>query len=105
MTTRFARDLPFGATLLPDGQARFRLWAPAQEAVSLALEPGSLVPMQRSPDGWFETVAACPPGTRYRYRLSDGMLVPDPASRFQPEDVHGPSAVIDPRSYAWRNTG
>jgi len=108
MTTRFSRDLPFGATLFPGGfpdrQVRFRLWAPAQEAVSLALEPSRLVPMERSPDGWFETVTACPPGTRYRYRLADGMLVPDPASRFQPEDVHGPSMVIDPRSYAWRNT-
>ena len=114
----------FGATLLPSGEVRFRLWAPAQETVWLAFEPGAveagafepvafeagafeagdLVPMLRSPDGWFEAVAACPPGTRYRYRLADGMLVPDPASRFQPEDVHGPSAVIDPRAYVWRRT-
>ncbi len=96
--------MSFGPTLLSDGQTRFRFWAPAQESVSLAVEPGGIVPMQRSPDGWFETVAPCPAGTRYRYRLADGMLVPDPASRFQPEDVHGPSAVIDPNAYAWRNT-
>jgi malto-oligosyltrehalose trehalohydrolase len=102
---RFGRDLPFGATLLPGGDARFRLWAPGQEAVALAFEQGALLPMQRSPDGWFEAVAPCPAGTRYRYRLADGTLVPDPASRFQPEDVHGPSQLIDPRSYAWRNPG
>ena len=40
---------------------------------------------------------------RYRYRLADGMLVPDPASRAQADDVHGPSVVIDPRAYTWRN--
>ena len=96
--------MAFGPTLLSNGETRFRFWAPAQESVSLAVEPGGIVPMQRSPDGWFETVAPCPAGTRYRYRLADGMLVPDPASRFQPEDVHGPSAVIDPNAYAWRNT-
>jgi maltooligosyltrehalose trehalohydrolase len=97
--------LGFGAALLPDGRMRFRLWAPAQESVSLALEAGELLPMQRSPDGWFQAVLPCPPGTLYRYRLADGMLVPDPASRFQPEDVHGPSAVVDPHDYTWRNVG
>jgi len=102
--SRAAGQVSHGATLLPGGQVRFRLWAPAQGAVSLAFEAGDSLPMQRSPDGWFETVAPCPPGTRYRYCLSDGMLVPDPASRFQPDDVHGASAVIDPRAYVWRNT-
>ena len=87
------------------GEASFRLWAPVQESVSLALEAGELVPMRRSPDGWFETVAPRPPGAHYRYRLADGMLVPDPASRFQPDDVHGPSCVVDPHAYTWRNTG
>jgi malto-oligosyltrehalose trehalohydrolase len=72
--------------------------------VSLAFEAGCLVPMQRSPDGWFDAIVPCPPGTLYRYRLADGMLVPDPASHFQPGDVHGPSAVIDPDAYTWRNT-
>ena len=99
----FSRDLPFGAMLLPDGQVRFRLWAPAQEEVSVALDGGSRLTMQRSPDGWFEAEARCPAGTRYQYRMANGMLVPDPASRYQPDDVHGPSAVIDPRHYKWRN--
>ncbi|HUB12962.1 MAG TPA: malto-oligosyltrehalose trehalohydrolase [Acetobacteraceae bacterium] len=94
----------FGATLLRDDRTRFRLWAPAQEEVSLALANGSRLAMQRSRDGWFETTATCSAGTRYHYRVSDGMLVPDPASRFQPEDVHGPSQVIDPDAYRWRNT-
>jgi len=94
----------FGANLLADGRTRFRLWAPAQETVSVAVEGGPLLPMTRSPDGWFDAVASCPAGTRYRYRLADGRLVPDPASRAQADDVHDPSVVVDPHSYAWRNT-
>ena len=66
--------------------------------------------MQRSPDGWFEATAPAGSrrsggGLRYRYRLSDGTLVPDPASRAQPDDVHGPSLVVDATAYHWRNAG
>ena len=103
MRSRFAHEPGCGATVLADGGTRFRFWAPAQEEVSVAFENGPLLPMRRSPDGWFTAEADCGPGTRYRYRLVDGMLVPDPASRFQPDDVHGPSVVIDPRAYHWRN--
>jgi malto-oligosyltrehalose trehalohydrolase len=105
MSDGFAHELRFGATLLADGRTRFRLWAPAQRNVSVVLEEGPTFPMAWSPDGWFEAVAPCSAGSRYRYRLTNGMLVPDAASRFQPDDVHGPSCVIDPRAYAWRNTG
>ena len=40
---------------------------------------------------------------RYRYLLGSGLAVPDPASRSQADDVHGPSVVVDPRAYRWRN--
>ncbi|MDQ2804225.1 MAG: malto-oligosyltrehalose trehalohydrolase, partial [Pseudomonadota bacterium] len=103
--TGFARTLPFGATLLPEGRARFRLWAPGQKQIAVAIEGGDTVAMKRDPEGWFEAEAACDAGARYRYRLGDGTEVPDPASRFQPEDVHGPSQVTDPNAYAWRNPG
>jgi malto-oligosyltrehalose trehalohydrolase len=105
MSDHFKQSLSFGATVLPDGQVRFRLWAPAQSEVYLALENGSAVPMRREADGWFEAQTSCVAGTQYRYRLSDGTLVPDPASRAQIDDVHGPSLVIDPYSYQWRNPG
>jgi malto-oligosyltrehalose trehalohydrolase len=95
--------MTFGANLLGDGRTEFRLWAPAQESVSVVLEGAPIVPMARSPDGWFEAVAECAAGTRYRYRLSDGTLVPDPASRAQANDVHDPSVTVDPHAYAWRN--
>ena len=41
----------FGAKRLADGAVRFRLWAPAQETVSVAIESGDLLPMRRSADG------------------------------------------------------
>ncbi len=103
MNDRFASEQAWGATLTAAGHARFRLWAPAQATVAVALEGGPLLPMARSTDGWFETTAPCAAGARYRYRLADGTLVPDPAARAQVDDVHGPSVVIDPRAYAWRN--
>ena len=92
-------DASQGATIGADG-VRFRLWAPGCEAVSLALEPdGEVLPMQAQPDGFHEVeVAGAGPGTLYRYVVADGLRVPDPASRFQPQDVHGPSEVIDPSS-------
>ena len=97
-------SLPFGAIVLDGGRIRFRLWAPAQHEVAVAFETGASVPMRHDGD-WFEAVAPGGNGTLYRYRLSDGTLVPDPASRFQPADVHGPSEVIDPSAYNWRNEG
>jgi maltooligosyltrehalose trehalohydrolase len=92
----------FGATL-ERGGVRFRLWAPACPAVSLLLEDeGRTTTMTRLRGGLFEIfVAGLRAGALYRYILPDGSKIPDPASRHQPQDVHGPSEVIDPLSYAW----
>ena len=92
----------FGAKRLPGGEVHFRLWAPAQETVSVAIEGGGLLPMERSFEGWFEAVAAVPNGTRYQYRLSDGLMVPDPASTGQADDVHGPS-IVQSDAFAWKH--
>jgi maltooligosyltrehalose trehalohydrolase len=56
--------------------------------------------------GWFECIirdGSARAGGLYRYRLADGTAIPDPASRFQPTDVHGPSEIISAASYPWRN--
>ena len=100
--TSFARDLPFGASLI-DGGTRFRLWAPRQRQVWVQIGGGEAVPMRRLAGGWFATEADCGADTPYRYLLESGVAVPDPASRAQAEDVHGPSLVVDPRAYRWRN--
>lgn len=92
----------FGARRSSDGLIQFRLWAPAQETVSVAIEGGELLPMTRSADGWFGVSAAIPDGTLYRYRLADGTMVPDPASRGQASDVHDAS-VVHAGDYPWRH--
>ncbi|MBS1211455.1 MAG: malto-oligosyltrehalose trehalohydrolase [Proteobacteria bacterium] len=60
--------------------------------------------MQKRPSGWFERLSdEARASSRYRFRLDHGETVPDPASRFNPEDVHGPSVVVDPGTFAWQD--
>ena len=102
--------MPFGACMLPDGSIRFRLWAPASRQIELWLENGTgkeiVLPMQALADGWFQFEAAphqAAPGTLYHYRLDNGLDVPDPASRANPRDVHGPSQVVDATAFIWQD--
>jgi malto-oligosyltrehalose trehalohydrolase len=95
-------ELPFGAELVAEG-VRFRLWAPRASAVALRLEGKADLPMRAEGEGWFGlTTDAARAGSRYRYVIG-GEAVPDPASRYQPEDAHGPSEVVDPKAYDWRD--
>jgi maltooligosyltrehalose trehalohydrolase len=90
----------FGARLTSDG-ASFRLWAPAAKRVDLLLE--NAYPLSRVGDGWFSAdVAGVKAGARYKFRIDNEIDVPDPAAAFQPDDVAGPSEVIDHSSYPWR---
>ncbi len=88
---------------LVDGGARFRVWAPVTSKVEVVLlDPETRVePLERFHDetwgGFIEGVKA---GDRYYYRIDQGDF-PDPASRYQPEGVHGPSQVVDPFSFPW----
>jgi len=103
-----AQDYLFGPAWLPDGRVRFRLWAPdaAEQGHAVRLEIAGLGPvhMAAGPNGWFEAIVPCCEGARYWFRLDDGTTVPDPASRWQADDVHGPS-IVPARdagaSYAW----
>ncbi|MBW9052464.1 malto-oligosyltrehalose trehalohydrolase [Rhizobium mesosinicum] len=82
---------------------QFRLWAPLQDEIALAFEEGETLKMERSDDGWHRCeVGSARAGTTYSFILADGLPVPDPASRYQPRDVHGPSEVVDPHAYRWR---
>ncbi len=97
-----AHTMPFGAEARADG-VRFRLWAPAQKRVALELD-GSRHDTKALANGWHELVVpGVRAGSRYRYLLEDGLAVPDPASRSNPDDVHGASAVVDARAYDWRD--
>jgi maltooligosyltrehalose trehalohydrolase len=111
---KYQHRMPFGAERLSDGSTRFRLWAPGCEQVTLELEPddgapggpasGTQVSMRKVAGDWHQcTVEALPVGTAYRYRLPDGLAVPDPASRFNPGDVHRASVLTDPLAYEWNH--
>jgi malto-oligosyltrehalose trehalohydrolase len=92
----------FGPRLTPDG-ALFRLWAPAAKRVDLLLDRPHSLP--RGDDGWFSAeVPGIKAGAHYKFRIDDEIDVPDPAAAFQPDDVSGPSEVIDHAAYRWRTT-
>jgi maltooligosyltrehalose trehalohydrolase len=94
--------MPFGAEITDDGSVRFRIWAPAAKQVDLALDGGGLLPMTCLSDGWYEIVTdQARAGSLYRYRIDGKTEVPDPASRRNPNDVHGPSEVVDPTEFEW----
>ena len=95
---------------MADRSIRFRLWAPAVHLVELILHNDEsqeiILPMQLLEDGWFQletTPLQAKPGTLYQYRLDGELLVPDPASRSNPRDVHGPSQVVDAAAFQWQD--
>ncbi|MEO8500795.1 MAG: malto-oligosyltrehalose trehalohydrolase [Vicinamibacteria bacterium] len=100
-------EMPFGASVLETGGVRFALWAPSAGSLTLELGTGeahSSHPMTRDNAGWHRArVPGSHGGDLYRYCLPDGALVPDPASRRNPSDVHGPSQVVDPQTFHWRH--
>jgi maltooligosyltrehalose trehalohydrolase len=95
------QPMSFGAKLVGE-MVLFRLWAPDLKQVFIILDSSSSQSMQPLGEGWYEFLSAeAKAGTRYKFRLNDGTEVPDPASRYQPNDVHGSSEVIDPTSFEW----
>jgi malto-oligosyltrehalose trehalohydrolase len=90
----------FGPTWRPGEGTTFRLWGPAASSVELVVN-GRAVTMPPHGDGWYEaTLPGARSGARYLFRIDGRIEVPDPASHFQPDDVHGPSEVVD-HAYAW----
>jgi malto-oligosyltrehalose trehalohydrolase len=100
--------MKFGASVEPDGTVSFALWAPAARQVDLRLIAGGgerTLAMARQDDGRFVLATGeAKAGDRYLYVIDGGRAVPDPASRRQPDDVHGPSQVVDPAAFAWTDT-
>jgi maltooligosyltrehalose trehalohydrolase len=96
----------FGA--IPEsGGVRFRVFATAAREVQLHLLTGGSAgtyPSAPDAEGIAELfVRGAGAGDRYVYTLDGSPPRPDPASRFQPEGVHGPSAIVDPNRYRWRH--
>lgn len=97
-----------GACPIGPSMVRFRLWAPHARTVAVQVmeKDPAPIPMSQAGLGYFEvTASGVGAGARYRYLLDGVKARPDPASRFQPEGVHGPSAVVDPEAFRWTDQG
>lgn len=103
-----SHSMPFGARLLTGGGARFSLWAPHAQEVSLWYRPtpqtaARTLPATNSGGGWWQASAAdaCA-GTAYRWLVDGKLAVPDPASRSNPWGPHEPSVLAEPGVYEWK---
>ncbi len=104
------RTLPQGADIDSDG-VHYRVWAPKTERVKVRILPAAdgaerVLELAPESDGYHAGLdAQGVAGDRYLFVLREGAEYPCPASRFQPDSVSGPSQVIDPRTFAWTDTG
>ena len=90
-----------GASLLED-RVTFTVWAPRCRSVDVVVEGRRPEPLTPGEGGLYQaTLARVAPGARYHYRLDNARFRPDPASRWQPEGVHGASVVVDPARFMW----
>lgn len=97
---RRRHDMAFGATIGAEG-TRFRLWAPDAGDILLHVAGHGDFALDQLPGGWRETtIPGIGPGARYGYKVG-ATTIPDPASRYQPNDVHGLSEVINPKAFDW----
>lgn len=86
----------------------FTVWAPLEEKLSLHLvhPQDKVIEMTKDGEGYFRAkVEGLPPGARYFFRPGGDKDYPDPASRYQPGGVHGPSQVVDHNAYRWNDQG
>jgi maltooligosyltrehalose trehalohydrolase len=100
--------MKIGSNYLGNGRCEFTVWAPTRDEVAVQIVSPSprLLPMQKDEWGYFKVVAEdIEPGTLYFYKLSGELDRPDPASHSQPNDVHGPSEVVDHSKMNWTDAG
>jgi maltooligosyltrehalose trehalohydrolase len=99
-----ARPATLGATPLAGGKWNFSVWAPQHERLDVLLlgDRQTSLPMQRDVLGYHSATAdGVPAGAKYVYRFANSHERPDPASRRQPDGVHGPSELVDLRDFEW----
>ncbi len=95
-----------GAVYLGNNKCRFSVWAPEKNKVMLHIiaPEAQKVEMKKDEQGYFSAEVETPAGTKYLYIIDNAEKgLPDPASQYQPEGVHGVSEVVDHRSYQWND--
>lgn len=97
------KSMQLGATWLGDGHCSFSVWAPKARDVAVHILSATerTVWLEESMNGYFVgTVGDVARDSRYFYQLDGDKRRPDPASRYQPEGIYGPSQIVD-TAYAW----
>jgi maltooligosyltrehalose trehalohydrolase len=96
-------NLTPGVTFLKDGTASIMLWAPKAETAVIVLNDNERLPLNKVEKGYWKLATnTIRPLDTYKFLLNGTKELPDPASRSQPDGVHGPSQAIDLQSYQWR---
>ena len=101
---RIQQPLDLGANVIGQSKTQFRVWCPKARSVSVRVvdKEKQEVSLTRGEGGYWEgTLSDINNGTQYQYILDNQLERPDPASRFQPDGVHGPSQVVDPSRFQW----
>ena len=98
-----------------EASTRFEIWAPDAHSVEIIIESGHRAPDRRvaltrttarpGTTTWVGKADGVGHGDRYRVSLDRRVGVPDPASRWQPDGVHGPSCVVDTGRFSWTDDG
>jgi maltooligosyltrehalose trehalohydrolase len=98
-TSTYPWERPLGAHPVAPGRTEFRAWAPRAERIALELK-GTEHALADAGFGVYAAELEAPAGARYRFVVGEEPL-PDPCSRWQPDGLRGPSAVVDPGEFAW----
>ena len=96
--------LDLGARVMSPDTVHFKVWAPRAETMNVELHAANhrSIPLTPTQQGYWEaTVSGVSADACYSYAINQRLQRPDPASRFQPEGVHGPSVVVDPFDFPW----
>ncbi|HEX7418946.1 MAG TPA: malto-oligosyltrehalose trehalohydrolase [Thermoanaerobaculia bacterium] len=94
--------IALGARTLDGSRCEFRVWAPSHDKVELHIvaPEDRRVRLTKNAGGYHEAIVdRVQEGVRYFFVVG-GRQRPDPASRLQPEGVHGPSEVVG-REFKW----
>ena len=93
-----------GANLLDRDTAEIRIWAPAAKQVRILFVGATeSLPMRRDDDGIWSVQTRAHPGDQYFVIIDDNKPIPDPVSRYLPQGIHGPTGIVDPDAYEWRD--
>src|SRR5687767_10254470 len=92
-----------GATFISKDECRFKVWAPLHESLALhLLDPDEMLPMEKDAEGFFTIVVQnIRAGRNYFFKPGGEEDIPDPASHYQHDTVHGPSQVVDHNKFKW----